>query len=856
MASRTLKRSNGEEEIVATQALDLAKPIDAKYLRNVVANGRMRDQRPWKWYREIGEIHYAISRGAKIAGYATITARKLNKDGTPGDIISSGPEAEIAATLSSPYGGPRAFIDRFFTLMKIPGDAYLIKCMEDGEHVGYDFIGASEISRNDTSGGSLGQDTDAVFRPGSKIHRITLPAAGSTNGEELSIEIAAENFLGRIWRPSNQFVDMADSPMRALDVECEQLHLLTLGIKAKLLNRLALNGIFFIPQGMNDIKTGVPDGQSNPAVHENKVMDSLIKAATFAVQNPESAEAAIPIFMSGDLAMGDAIRHIVFDREIYKVDMDLRHELITRLLMGLDVQPQHVKGLGDANHWCSDTETEIMCLTRGWTNQRDLRVGDVVLTLDHATGASAWQPVKDIYRAEVVDEPMLSMESQSHSSLSTKAHRWPIIKTGRKVAGSNRRWTTAEQGFTSTDRVPVAARLIDDSDERKWTDDFVRLVAAYTSDGTILHYYKSAGEYIRICKFDDDEIVQLRRVLTSVYGDHVGWREHAHKTGPIEGVAFALNQGPSQLLRDVTGELKAVKLSFVDQLTSAQLDLFLDSMIEIGDGIRVGNSIQLFQVEPSRLDAFEYAAILAGRKVTRGVRNQQTGFGERPLSWLQISTSRKSFSPVDCIQEWVPYTGIVWCPVTENTTWLARRNGKVFYTGNSAWAVSDDERRINIQPDMETLCWALTRLVLYREMKVLQATNSKITDARISKTCLWYDLTAANVKTNLAEDARQAQDRILISPASARRLTGLSESDAPSDLESIRMIGLKQGDAYLATYGMPEAKKFDWSKIGSHSGGPDPASPADNPTQVGPGVGSPGAPGKSESDTPRKLRPA
>lgn len=525
MASRTLKRSSGEEEIVATQALDLSKAFDAKYLRNVVGVGRMQDQRPWKWYRSIGEIHYAVSRGAKIAGYATITARKLDKEGKPGDIITSGPEADIAASLSSPYGGKRALIDRFFTLMKIPGDCYLIKCMDGSEHVGYDFIGSSEISSNDTSGGSLGQDSDAVFRPGSKIHRITLPAAGSTTGEELSIEIAAENFLGRVWRPSNQFVDMADSPMRALDVECEQLHLLTLGIKAKLLNRLALNGIFFIPQGMNDIKTGIPDGKSNPAVHENKVMDALIKAATFAVQNPESAEAAIPIFMSGDLAMGEAIRHIVFDREIYKVDMDLRHELITRLLMGLDVQPQHVKGLGDSSHW-------------------------------------------------------------------------------------------------------------------------------------------------------------------------------------------------------------------------------------------------------------------------------------------------------------------------------------------SAWAVSDDERRINIQPDMETLCWALTRLVLYREMKILQATNSKITDARISKTCLWYDLTEANVKTNLAEDARQAQDRIIIGPPAARRLTGLSESDAPTELEAIRMIGLKQGDAYLATYGMAEAKNFDWTKIGSHSGGPDPASPADNPTQVGPGVGSPGAPGKSESDTPRKLRPA
>jgi len=31
----------------------------------------------------------------------------------------------------------------------------------------------------------------------------------------------------------------------------------------------------------------------------------------------------------------------------------------------------------------------------------------------------------------------------------------------------------------------------------------------------------------------------------------------------------------------------------------------------------------------------------------------------------------------------VKYTGIVWCPRTRNSTWLAKRRGTVYFTGNS-----------------------------------------------------------------------------------------------------------------------------------------------------------------------------
>ena len=833
------------EDTFAVARIDLAKPFDAKYLRNVTSISRAKGVAPWKWYDNIGEVHYAVSRGAKIAGYTKLAAYSLNKDGSVGKKLVSGTAADIAAQLSSPYGGMRGLVDRYFTLAKIPGDAYLIRCRDEdsGEVEGYDFISADEIDRSSIEGnGSV--DKSVVFSPNQKIRRITLPS--SLGGEQLSVPIEARDFIGRVWRPSGRYVDIADSPMKALETNCELLHLLTINLKAKLMSRLALNGIFFVPNEINDIRAGGPVAKDGEVFHENRVLDDLIRAATYAVMNYDDPEAALPIFMAGPGAFGDMIKHIVYDREIYAVDMQLRAELLDRILMGLDVQPQNVRGMGDSNHWCQDSNTEIMALSRGWITHDQLDVGDFVLTINHETGVAEWQPVEDIYRADVVDEQMLSMESESHSSLSTAGHRWPVIKTG-KFGGSPYRWTTSRDGFAASDRVPVAARCARPDIETKYTDDFVRLVAAYTSDGYIKPG-KAEQNFIRIAKFDPEEIISLRRVLANVAGSS-GFSEAAHPTSSIDGTAFNLNMGVSNALFTVTHGKKVIDLSFIDDLTPGQLQLLLDSMIEIGDGIRGETSATFFQVESERLDPLEYAAILVGYKTTRGVRNQQTGFGDTPLSWLRISKSRTVFSPAWCTQEWVPYTGTVWCPVTKNTTWLARRNGKAFFTGNSAWATSDEERRVNIQPDIETMCWALTRLVLWREME-----EAGMKPGAIMKTVIWYDLTDANVKTNLAEDARQMLDRAAVSDSAARRMSGIGEADAPTDEEYIRNIGRKMADPYLATYGLPEAENIDWEKVGSKKTGPDPASPAD-PGEVGPGVGQPGSPGDNKTDTPKRLRP-
>lgn len=503
------QREGGTSEATfAAAPIDLTRPDDLRYATTLIQRSKAQSRTAWDWYKKLGEIHYGVSRSAKVGGFAELGVYKMGKNGEIGEQVTTGLPGEIAQSLYSPYGGQRGFIERFLTLMKIPGDSYLIQAVNEGVPDGYDFVSADELKVDDPT----------ILTAGKSISRITLPGTQNMigNGQGFEDKISPANFVGRVWRPSAQFVDIPDSPMESLDGLCEMLHLLTAAIRAKLLSRLAMNGIFFVPNEVNNARSTAPKGEPGEWSN-NDVLNTLIQTAVYAARNPTDAAASLPVFMTGPGQHAEQFRHIVMDQELYATDMQMRSEIIDRILVGLDTQPSQVKGSQDSNHW-------------------------------------------------------------------------------------------------------------------------------------------------------------------------------------------------------------------------------------------------------------------------------------------------------------------------------------------SAWSASEDELRVAVRPDLETMCWALTRLVLWGR---LQEANFK---RDITQYVVWFDLSRAQSHQNLAEDARQLQDRIDISPRAAREASGFEERHAPTDIEYIRMVGVKCSDPYLATFGMPDAEKFDWDKIGSTKTGPGKEGEGDG--KAGPGTGSPGSPADNKSKTPARLRPA
>jgi hypothetical protein len=170
-----------------------------------------------------------------------------------------------------------------------------------------------------------------------------------------------------------------------------------------------------------------------------------------------------------------------------------------------------------------------------------------------------------------------------------------------------------------------------------------------------------------------------------------------------------------------------------------------------------------------------------------------------------------------------------------------------------AWAIMDQSVKLNIEPDLQEMMWALNRLVLWPKMMVA----NEIGESKEAPEdfMLWYDLADMVAPVSLAENTRQAHDRLAASEEELRRNSGL-KGEGPSDEERLRAIGTKVLNPYLAMYGTKIWKEVDWDEADKHRGrGGRAGVDTTDDAPVGPGVGDPGSPDGGDSDTPKTETP-
>lgn len=355
------------------------------------------------------------------------------------------------------------------------------------------------------------------------------------------------------------------------------------------------------------------------------------------------------------------------------------------------------------NHgWCVDTETEILT-RRGWLRWNEVVSGDWALT--YRDQATRWEPVQTVIRLPAARRRMLSMETRTHSSLTTEGHRWlvrsgssPRVYTSTKRLTERKPWerfTTSADGFKSGDYIPfIGGPCATLPEVPRHTDAFVELVAWFFTEGSV---WKSGGNSFGAIihqshRVNPENCARIRTALTACYGEPSdcigkthGWREAPRvRKGMTEFILSTAISG--DLLRAAPGKAKVVTPQFVISLTRAQLLLFVETALD-ADGCRVGSWSQLCQKERARLDAFQMALLLLGRPA-RIWRRENSGTrlnGQKKApDWACQLLTRQNMQPSRNSEKvkWVEHDGPVWCVTTPSGTWVARRNGTTYVTGN------------------------------------------------------------------------------------------------------------------------------------------------------------------------------
>lgn len=342
------------------------------------------------------------------------------------------------------------------------------------------------------------------------------------------------------------------------------------------------------------------------------------------------------------------------------------------------------KKYAEAGYNCVDESTQILS-KRGWLYHYELEPGDVVLTLNHKTGLSEWNEVEDVKRQDVADKVMKLWGGSEFSALTTPDHRWPVVhrRSGERL------WTTSSD-IAHTHAISTCAPCADVPESRKYNDDFVSLVAwAYTEgnlrDGRLSIYQKPGRS----------GHAMIEKSLTRVFGPakdsmrsgstqgDPAWVMRTYKDGRL--TEFALNKAATSFIAERMND-KVPSNEFIMELTQAQLELFLEVSL-IADNC--GDNM-FAQKNHAAAEAFAFAAILSGKTVSIRQKWQPTASGGYDMLLSRILKKEK-FLPKQraCHPTSVfkmidqKYTGVIWCPQTANKSWFARRNGSVYFTGNT-----------------------------------------------------------------------------------------------------------------------------------------------------------------------------
>jgi hypothetical protein len=257
-----------------------------------------------------------------------------------GEIVETDNETaqQVVSRIQDPGGGGYSrLLDSYGRLSFMIGEGYYLITDPEGEDEQWEFVSPLELRIN----------SDNSY---TRFAAPSLPADLLEGIDDADFSpVGDQAKVYRVWRPSPSYSKLADSPIRATLRLLEELELLTLAVGATAKNRMAVNGILFLPDSLTD-ETIEPGQDDDP--HAEQFLRHVIEGLVAPITNPGSAAAAAPYVMRGPAEDGDKIKYISLrNPEENYPEEGLRTELIRRFAVGVEMPAEILTGTADVNHW-------------------------------------------------------------------------------------------------------------------------------------------------------------------------------------------------------------------------------------------------------------------------------------------------------------------------------------------------------------------------------------------------------------------------------------------------------------------------------------------------------------------------
>jgi endonuclease YncB( thermonuclease family) len=340
--------------------------------------------------------------------------------------------------------------------------------------------------------------------------------------------------------------------------------------------------------------------------------------------------------------------------------------------------------------YCTRVETECLSKTKGWVFYNELAIGDEIATLNIDTGKCEWKPVRFVYSSEYDGELDVIANGKGFLAEVTPGHKWPVQThhrsprtLGKRIYSGNFVMREDIHHVSHNERLALARECSTLPAQPIETDSFVELVGWFCTEGWIQKDQRKSYVGVKfrptvfICQSNianPEKVTRIRSMLQGIAHYESPQREDGY-------ISWSINKYTSEaVLMCVDEDDKSPTMGFINSLTEDQLQLLYD-VVHLGDGSYNGpkpyEQKVLVQKSEKWLDRIQMVATLLGIATHQRRRQDNPEIGV--LSSLK--QNYKNRHQLKVTKE--HYKGIVWCPNTENGTFVARRNGYVFITGNT-----------------------------------------------------------------------------------------------------------------------------------------------------------------------------
>lgn len=307
--------------------------LDTQMTRSLVIQTTEWQAEAWNYYRSLGELHFAVHDwlGSCMSRVRLIAA--VVRPGEDPSPVVDGPVAQLVSNFAGGIGGQAEVMERFAVQLSIPGESYCVG--EDDPMTGvrkWRVCSSDEVRIK--SRGIL----DVVSGRRKNKYEIMID-------QNEWRDLAAESLVFRVWKPDDQYAWKASSACESAIPIMREVDYYNRYIIAVLLSRLALNGIFLIPQEVEFPVNERYKDAADPFVAE------LLDIATKSIANPGSASAALPMPIRVPAQYIEMFKHLTFDTIMHEDVLENRMQALKRLATALNIPAEILLGVADMNHW-------------------------------------------------------------------------------------------------------------------------------------------------------------------------------------------------------------------------------------------------------------------------------------------------------------------------------------------------------------------------------------------------------------------------------------------------------------------------------------------------------------------------